>query len=137
MSETLGSVSPGLTAALITRFIGNGVVNAGATGNILMLTPPNGQRVRITNLCTDALAAGGSGNIIISIGGVDITSAIEINGAEPDLGMSVGAYHDYAAGNPPNKNFKTITGDTDEEIVIRMSSGSLTRKIYYGYIFGV
>jgi hypothetical protein len=135
MSEILESVIQGVTSALVARSVGDGVINSGATGNILTLTPPAGQRVRLTHLSTSS-AAGNSGGIIISIGGVDINTVIDINGAAPDLGMSIGAYHNYAAGNPPSKNFKSITGGEDEVLIIRMSAGASAKNIYYGYIFG-
>ena len=35
---------------------GSGVINGGAGGDILTLTPPSGQRVRVTHLSTTALA---------------------------------------------------------------------------------
>jgi len=131
MSEKLTKIA-GKQNDFATRFMGGGSVGTGVL-NVLTLTPPSGQRVRLTHLST---AAGTSQiTISITIGGVTVILFGGINGGDPSVGFSVGSYQPYAAGIPPNKNYEHFTGATDEVLNIT-SNNATTTTIYYGYEYG-
>ena len=133
MSEKLNTIV-GKQNDFATRLIGGGSISSGVINTILTLTPPAGQRVRLTHLST----ASGTNQLSISItiGGVTVIAFGSVNGSDPSLGgFSIGSYQPYAAGNPPNGNYKYFTGATDEVLNI-ISSNVTTTTIYYGYQFG-
>ena len=102
----------------------------------LVLTPPSGQRVRVTHLST--LAGVNQSSISITIGGASVLTNKTIQGDAPDASaneFSIGSYQPYTAGLPPSGNHLYITGKTDEAINIT-SSGALSNTIYYAYEFG-
>ena len=114
-----------------------GVINAGVTGDILTVTPPLGQRVKLTHLST---AAGfEQSGISLLFDAVTVLSEQLISGPQPwaNTGRySIGKYQPYAAGAPPNGNHPFITGKTDEVLVINKNPGNIARLIYYAYEFG-
>ena len=113
----------------------SGGIGAGASGDILTVTPPPGQRVRITHLSTST--SGIVTNATLSFDSLDILSSVSISGGAPNsaLRYSIGNYQSYAAGNPPVGNHAYITGKTNE--VFKVKSGVTTTTIlYYAYEFG-
>ena len=134
MSVTLNSIAA-QSGDFITRLIGGAVISAGASGDLVTLTPPSGQRVRLTHLSN--VAALTESNISVIVGGVDVTGVVSINGGAPTgSSRSVGSFQAYAAGNPPNGNHTHLTGGTDEVVVIRKTTGSTSNDLYYSYQFG-
>jgi hypothetical protein len=135
MSETLGLVS-NKNIDFVTRAIGGGTISAGASGDVITLTAPAGQRVMLTHLSTTAGV--GEAGISVFIGGVDVTFSITINGSLPNSNttLSVGSYQPYAAGVPPISNHKSLTGKKDEVIIVRKLSGSTVNTLYYAYQYG-
>ena len=116
---------------------GSGVINGGAGGDILTLTPPSGQRVRVTHLSTTALAI--QSGISILFGGIEVLTNLSIAGGVPnavDGRYSIGSYFPYAAGVPPSGNHKYITGKTGENLVVNKVAGTTAQTIYYAYEFG-
>ena len=119
----------------VALFAGNGTVVAPNTMNLL-LTPPIGQRARLTHLSTTAGV--NQSSISIFLGTVTVLSSKTINGGSPvasSNSFSIGSYQPYGAGSPPSGNHPFITGKTDEVINIT-SSGALSNTIYYAYEFG-
>ena len=123
---------------------GSGVILSGNLGNILTLTPPAGQRVRITHLSIKVGDAPANlNNVKISFGGTDVAGVGFISGEFPSgtspSGMifSIGSYFSYAAGNPPFNNHEYFTGGTDEVFILSMPP-ALTNLVnfYYSYQFG-
>ena len=116
----------------------SGIIASGVTGDILTVTPPAGQRVRLTHLSTGA--GFDQNGISILFGTTTVLSEKFISGPAPDIGaqerFSIGKYQPYAAGIPPNGNHPFITGKVDEALVINKNSGNTTRDIYYAYEFG-
>ena len=114
-----------------------GVIASGVTGDILTVTPPAGQRVKLTHLST---AAGfEQAGISILFGVTTVLSEKLISGPQPNAQVnrySIGEYQPYAAGNPPNGNHLYITGKTDEVLTITKNAGNTARTIYYAYEFG-
>ena len=135
MSELLSSIT-GKQNDFATRLMGGGTISIG--GILATITPPTGQRVRLTHLST---APGNvEAGIVVAFGGVDVILG-SVNGASPtrtgNLYYSVGSYQPYAAGDPPMQNWDYFTGDTDEVLTIRQQTSTPTLNlIYYGYQFG-
>ena len=130
MSELLSSIV-GKQNDFATRFMGGG----STTSFPLTLTPPSGQRVRLTHLST---AAG----LFIGDMSVKFDSTIiytgSIYGSLPDNGtaFSVGNYQPYAAGLPPRNNYEFWTGATDEVFTLVKNGIDPINTVYYGYEFG-
>ena len=135
MSVSLESVINKKTD-FITRSIGGAKILAGASGDLVTLTPPAGQKVRLSNLSN--VAGLSETNISVIIGGVDITGVMTLNGGAPNATsvFSVGSYQAYSAGDPPRGNYKSFTGGTDEVVIVRKTTGSLSNDLFYGYQFG-
>mgnify|MGYP005991250083 CR=1 FL=1 len=115
-----------------------GSIGAGASGDILTVTPPAGQRVRLTHLSTTDIDTAFELSITVSFGLVDIISMGYLCGHAPITGrFSVGSYQPYSYTNPlpPAGSFGFFTGGTDEALVIG-KTGSTENTIYYGYEFG-
>ena len=136
MSILLGAVMGG-GGDFISRSSGGGNIPAGASSAtpLLTLTPPSGQRVRITHRSTQA------GNvqtgISVTFGTAAVISNSAISGATPNSGArSVGSFQPYAAGLPPHGNVIYLTGKTDEAAVVTLGVGSTAEVIYYGYEYG-
>ena len=120
----------------ITRAASGGTIASGFTGD-LTLTPPSGQRVRLTHLST--VSGSQQAGMSVLIGGVDITGTVSVKGDAPTHTgqISIGSYQPYTAGNPPSANLSQITGNIGDTIVIRKGAGNTTVTIYYGYEFGL
>ena len=114
---------------------GGGTINAGtAAGAILTLTPPSGQRVRVTNLSG---AAGTTiANLTLTFGATNlITGSVEGQFPISASQFSIGSFQPYVGAVPPLGNHKYITGKTDEDFIITASA--LTgATLYYAYEFG-
>ena len=134
MSEILSSIV-GKQNDFATRAMGGGTTSSTGDGTpILTLTPPTGQRVRLTHLSTTA--GTNRPSIKLRFGSLDITPTYTLDGDDPSSNFTVGSYQDYSAGNPPSGNFEFFTGDTDEVFYIISTAISGTGTIYYGYEFG-
>ena len=123
----------------VALFAGSGVVaNNSPIGNLVTLTPPPGQRVRVTNLST-----------IPDLGGIPLISQVQltfgtteifdggISGNEPDRAsrVSIGSYQGYTGSVPPLGNHKHITGKINE--VFTVDTTKITEQaLYYAYEFG-
>ena len=131
-------ISQPVTNGEFAAFDINGTrILAGVTGDILEVTPPPGQRVKLTNLSTSAGFE--QSGISILFGATSVLSEKIISGPAPTVGTnrySIGSYQPYAAGIPPSGNHTFITGDIDEVLVINKNAGNTARDIYYAYEFG-
>ena len=138
MSTTLSAIVEA-GGDFITRAASGGTISSGVTGTILTLTPPSGQRVRLTHLSTTAGVS--QTGISVATGASTIISNRELNGdspiAFPDFDFSVGNYQPYSAGSPPSGNYHQFTGKTDEVLTLIKNAGNTTVTIYYGYEFGL
>lgn len=134
MSEALNSIV-GKQNDFATRFMGGGSTSATGDGvPIVTLTPPAGQRVRLTHLSTAAGTTRPS--LKLAFDALDITITFTLDGDDPSSNWTVGSYQDYTAGNPPSGNHLFFTGDVDEVFYIISTAGAATGTIYYGYEFG-
>lgn len=112
----------------------SGVVTPPTFPNVV-ITPPSGQRVRLTHLSTPS--SGGETGVNVSFGAAIILNNVTLSGSVPTAGAySVGSYQPYATGTPPWGNHEYVTGKTDEVLTIAKGGASLN-GIYYAYEFGV
>ena len=130
MSDILLKSMVGSGGFLVKFASANINLGAGATGTIITLTPPAGQKVRLTGLMTNA----GTDPIsltTINIGGVAVVTAVKLakNTAGPEIanGFRIGY-------NQPNQHF--LEGDIDEVIDIITDIGT-SQIIGYSYQFGI
>ena len=121
----------------ITRAASGGTISTGATGTILTLTPPTGQRVRLTHLSVTAGPA--QSGISVLLGAATVIDELTLDGDTPNTtaNFSVGKYQPYAAGAPPMSNFPQFTGKVDEALIILKNAGNTSIDLYYGYEFGL
>ncbi len=121
----------------ITRAASGGTISTGVTGTILTLTPPTGQRVRLTHLSVDTAA--NQVGVSVVIGAHTIIDEQEVAGPLPSgfNSFSVGNYQPFSPGNPPSTNYQQFTGKKDEVLTILKNAGNTNRNIYYGYEFGL
>lgn len=114
----------------------SGVVSIGASGTLVTLTPPVGQRVRLTHLSTTSAVT--QVNITVRFDAIDLVTAKSIKGDSPQgpTEFSIGSYQAYTAGLPPSGNHKYITGKIDEVLYIILTTATTTAELYYAYEFG-
>lgn len=139
MSDLLGSLFDPGTEFLPRTFIDESQ-GTGVTGDLFIITPPTGQKVRLTHLSTGVgLEEAG---ITISFGAVDILTNGIINGSDPKATnaagkyISIGSYFSFAGATPPAGNFQNVTGGANEALKINKSGGNTANVIYYSYELG-
>ena len=139
MSEKLSSIARD-NKDFATRFIDGDDIPIGSTptgsGEMIILTPPAGQRVRLTHLSTEP--GDEFAGVSIVFGSTTVVSSLAVNGDLPNdaLRFSVGSYQDYTAGAPPITNYTYWTGKKDEVMTIFTPLPATTVTLHYGYEFG-
>lgn len=137
MSEKLNTIV-GKQNDFATRLMGGGSVVSGAgAGTKLTLTPPAGQRVRLTHLSTGAAIF--LGDMSVKFGSTTVYTG-NIFGSTPDGGasvsFSVGSYQPYVGASPPAGNYEWWTGEVDEVFTLVKNGADPSQTFYYGYQFG-
>ena len=122
------------SGAFVPTFISpTATISAGASGSIITLTPPSGERARLTSLVSNR-----TDNIVtVSVGGVNIISskALGTDAANTNLFIiASGGSQTYL--NQNNGLIREIMGGVNEQIIV-IRSGSTTANIKYAYQFGV
>ncbi len=126
MSEKLISVI-GSGADFKTRAIASGTISAGLNGDVLTLTPPAGQRVRITHLTSRT----GSNTFVNLTFGSTLLGAFTLTD-----GSSSSVIGEISIGGTPDMgNHVSITGEVDEAFIVA-KGGPATTLMDYGYEFG-
>ena len=135
MSEKLSSIVGGV-GEFISREIGQGqTVATAVSGNLAVITPPSGQRVRLTHLST--LTAVSRTNVSLIFGATKILDDKTISGEQPHTdSFSIGSYSPYGTATPPNGNHQYVTGKRDEALTIFSESMTGLGAVYYGYEIG-
>jgi hypothetical protein len=139
MSELLSSITGGGDGFAV-RLASSGFIAAGVTGTILTITPPAGQKVRLTALSQEA--AYEQAGISIFFDAEEVISEARLRSAAPEgtngatKDFSVGPYFDWAGTLPPVSNFQHLTGRQDEVLTIVKNAGNTIQNIYYGYQLG-
>lgn len=128
-SVLLSSLTGGGGGSFVAKFASPTVsVSSGATGTFATLTPPAGQKVKLT-----ALASGGTTQTnltTVTVGGVDVISAVilESDTTPPDAAnqLTIGF---------TNPNCDSIIGDVDEVVELK-TNVSTSQTTIYAYQFG-
>lgn len=135
MASILGDYNMAITVGggggFVTRFVsGIQVITSGASGDILTLTPPSGQKVMVTDFVATALETG----LTVTIDGSDIITGQSTRGFSStnvgEFGVGLTQSSGSVGGQVP------ITGGTDEVIVFKKDAGSTGVNINYQYQFG-
>ncbi len=135
MSETLSTITAKKND-FATRLMDGGTVSIGSNGTLITLTPPSGQRVRLTHLSTTAGSGFQEIGVTVLFGSTVVVNH-NINGSVPSAnGYSVGSYQPYAAAAPPQRNYTHWTGAEDEVLTVVKNTGNTVYEIFYGYQFG-
>ena len=128
MSELLSSITGG-SGGFVSKFIsGELLVSSGASGTIITLTPPAGQRVLLTRLGASADESG----ITLAINGDNVVSSLTLAGEGTAVGVGEFIIGAYGTGSEP-----PILGKTDEAITVIKDTGTTANNISYNYQFGV
>ena len=121
------------SGAFVPTFISpTATISAGASGSIITLTPPSGERARLTSLVSNR-----TDNVVtVSVGGVNVISkALGRGQASTNLFIiASGGSQTYLNSN--NGLIREIMGGVDEQIIV-IRSGLTTANIRYAYQFGV
>ena len=137
MSEVLGSVIGG-SGEFTARSVGTGVAAIGVT-TLVTVTPPAGQRVKLTYLQVSSSSSVETG-IFIAFGAVTVYSGdlgigITPTNASTEGAFSVG-YIPVASGTrAPRATHRYLLGKKNEAMVIT-KSGTTISEISYGYEVG-
>lgn len=117
-----------------TESASGGTVVSPNTANVV-LTPPEGKRVKLSHLSTSG--ANEQSSVTVDIGGNVVFSAKTLSGETPlaPNKFSVGSFQAYPAGTPPSGNHRHLIGGVDEVITIS-TPGAVSVTIYYAYEFG-
>jgi hypothetical protein len=128
MSELLSSITGG-GGGFIAKFASPLVsVASGSTGTIATITPPAGQKVRLTAIAASVLQI----NLTtITIGGSDVVTSVLLD-VSGGLGNQANEF--YIGFGSPNQVY--IDGDIDEAIEIKTNVATTSNTIYT-YQFGV
>ena len=114
-----------------TFFSGRKTVSSGAAGDFLIITPPSGQKVKLTGLAS----GGAEDDINITVGSTLVVNSLRLFSSTPPgvdnfvIGDNVGL-----AGSAGNTQY--IMGDLDESITINKVAAT-ANNIAYSYEFGV
>ncbi len=130
----LSDFESGGGGAFTTRWISGGIqIASGLSGVLFTITPPSGQKVRITGLTTDAQYSSQSG-ISLTIGGATVTSNLSL----APYGAAMDGTFGVAGGSTAiSAGFLSeITGGTDEVITLVKDSGAAVQGMFYSYEFG-
>ena len=121
------------SGAFVPTFISpTATISVGVSGSIITLTPPSGERARLTSLVSNR-----TDNVVtVSVGGVNVISkALGTDAANTNLFIiASGGTQTYLNSN--NGLIREIMGGVNEQIIVTRS-GLTTANIRYAYQFGV
>jgi hypothetical protein len=131
MSELLSSVTGGGGGFVTTFVSGHQEIPASSSGDILVLTPPAGKKVKLTGL------VGAESGITITVGSETVIDALNLTSAAT---LSIDEFLlSHTANNTALQTVgyvQSIDGGTDEVITITASSPTVG-VVDYSYQFGV
>lgn len=127
---TINTSSLGGGGQFIAKFASNTiVVAAGQTGTFITLTPPSGQRVKLTGLAAQ-------GTLLTSLTTVLVNGSSVITGALLNTPAAAPSVADHLKIGYSGSNQEPITGNIDEAITISTNVAT-SSEIIYTYQFGV
>ena len=106
------------------------------TGDVLTLTPPAGQRVRLTSLAADDVSLTKSGTSV-TVGATTVVNNLTLQATNTSAdGNFIVSGSANVNPNVSSGFIDSITGNIDEDIIINISVSS-AGDIVYSYQFGV
>jgi len=131
VDKTLSTII-GSGDGFITKFV-SGVITlaSGASGDVVTLTPPANQKVKLTGLVSATTEPG----VTVTLGGSDVVTSLQLVSSDS---QSTGDFSINAtkSGVGQLSSIEAITGDEDEQLVIKKDTGSTVANITYTYQFG-
>jgi hypothetical protein len=129
MSELLSSITSGGSGGFLTKYASRTInVSPGATGTYITLTPPLGQKVKLTAL--GSMGARQTNETTINVGGSSVVTGAFLEQNSADTTDADDLLIGYNGSNQDH-----ITGDTDE--IIEISTNVATsQSTAYTYQFG-
>ena len=115
-----------------TKFIsGTTLISSGSSGTLLTITPPSGQKVRITYLTMATVTT--QPNINLRIGGVNVATGITLR--HRDGGFDNGDANFFKIGGR-DAPLSYLEGESDEAIDIVLTTGTTAAEIQVMYMYG-
>ena len=108
-------------------------VASGVTGDIFVITPPAGERVRLTGLSP---SAGQENGVSLTIGSKSFVTAKNLS-SSPSVANSFAVGPTSVAGGSGVGLVVSVVGLKDEVFTLSKDTGSTTQTILYAYEFGV
>lgn len=106
----------------------------GSSGDLVIITPPAGQKVRLVSFNTGSTTTIQAG-ITIDVGGVELVTNKTVGGGNSVNEFMVG-FGDADSNGNVSARYPHIEGKVDEIMTITKVSGSTTTILYYAYEFG-
>ena len=131
-SETLSSIVGGGGLFVAKTITGTLIIAPGATGLLATITPPSGQRVKLTGLSADG--ASPQSGISVAFGGADIITEKSLEGLTSATPLQ--SVDEFKIGHGTS-NHTFIIGEVDAAVTITKDSGNTVQGILYAYEFGV
>ena len=128
-------VGGGGGGVFVSSFASGGLsINSGGSGNLIPLTPPSGERVKLNILVASSSSIVG---IYVKIAGVNVITNLRLGSLTTNLtnGFIIGrqsgpnSFYNLSGAHPE------IMGGVNEQIIV-YSSGAISRGIKYGYETG-
>ncbi len=133
MSELLSSITGGGGGGFTTKTIGvYSSVGAGASGQLILLTPPSGQKVMLTTLSVSGSIQ--EPLITVNVGGVPVISGGTLDDADLSAGIGSFSVGPRAGGQGDQP---VLIGGFNEAIEVVKDSGNTVATVFYSYRFGV
>ena len=126
-SELLSSVTGGGSGFTAKTATGGILVSSGATGTLFTLTPPAGEKVRLTQLISTATM---TSLTTVTIGGSAVVTAKKLVASTVSF-LTVS--DNWGISGEMSNN--VIFGDVDEAVVVTTDIAT-SHNIYYSYEFG-
>ena len=127
----LSTVAGGITGNI--KFFSGSIatVAPGASGAIITLTPPSGERIVLTCLATTGSAEGG---VTVNVNGSPVITSKDLDSDTTTAldRFNVGAGSNGSVFSYPG-TLKEIVGGIDEVITVVKDTGNTTRTIAYSY----
>lgn len=134
-SALLSSITGGVGGIFVPSFTSTNLETAsGVTGDILVLTPPSGERVELVMLYNSSAIQSG---ISIKLDGIDVITEKDLDdgdGVAVIGAFTVGSRYGTSSSSPHVT--PSIIGGVDEVLTVTKNAGNTTQTQKYIYRFG-
>ncbi|MCP4322673.1 MAG: hypothetical protein GY787_12680 [Alteromonadales bacterium] len=129
--KNLSSIIGGGGVLAVSGFTAAQQISAGASGDLLVITPPQGKRAALNGLCVTSAGSDITGITITSgVRSVITSKTLTASDARGVNEFNIGTvFLNGSAGSPGNIDM--IVGELDEVIIIKKDSGTISHDILY------